>query len=266
MIIPVQIYDFFSKKANYHVVLLFGGLVVSFFVMIISNIVNQQNHKTTKQQDSKSVWKTVPIARKHQWIKISLSIFPLFLSIDFLFHQGATKAADGKTPSEPLNSFERVIHRQMMRTSPESAVNAEKSHHVGYDGNGGRQNVAGKQEKNRMAILPPLLVRCRDSKCQGDSKPTSQQIMKPDYLFNVYERKSAGHHHRQSDRKDFNGCSRFQGTEEGILKFTPPVLSKAGFWVVCFHTWYFEILIGLAKVVKRFHSAKHNTKKKVLVP
>ncbi len=47
MIIPVQIYDFFSKKANYHVVLLFGGLVVSFFVMIISNIVIQQNHKTT---------------------------------------------------------------------------------------------------------------------------------------------------------------------------------------------------------------------------
>lgn len=47
MIIPVQIYDFFSEKTNNHVVLLFGGLVVSLFVMIISNMVNQQNHKTT---------------------------------------------------------------------------------------------------------------------------------------------------------------------------------------------------------------------------
>lgn len=47
MIIPVQIYDFFSKKTNNQVVLLFGGLVVSLFVMIISNMVNQQNHKTT---------------------------------------------------------------------------------------------------------------------------------------------------------------------------------------------------------------------------
>ena len=73
------------------------------------------------------------------------------------------KRKDKKTLSEPSNSFRWVMLLPNDANAVRITRNAEKSHCICHDGSNGRQNVVGKQEMSRIAILPHLPVRCRDS-------------------------------------------------------------------------------------------------------